>query len=102
EAISFDSTATITLTEHNPNYLKYQSTSQSNGLAVFSEIYYPKGWIATIDGKETDILRADYVLRALNVPSGNHTIEFRFRPAPYVTGNKITAVSSWLLLLVVL
>jgi hypothetical protein len=102
ENFSFDSAATITLKEHTPNHLTYQSTSQVNGLAVFSEIYYPKGWIATIDGKEVNILRANYVLRALQIPSGNHTIEFRFRPKPYVTGNKVTTASSWLLIVVVL
>ena len=99
---SYDSSAVITLTEHSPNLLKYQSTSQTNGLVVFSEIYYPKGWIATIDGQEVPLLRANYVLRALQVPSGSHTIEFRFQPKPYVIGNKITMASSWLLIVVLL
>ncbi len=66
-----DSTALITIAEHRPNYLKYESQSQSDGLAVFSEIYYEKGWTASIDGKEVPILRADYVLRALNIPAVN-------------------------------
>jgi hypothetical protein len=100
--IAYDSAASITLTEHGPNHLKYQSTSQVEGLAVFSEIFYPKGWIATIDGNESQILRANYVLRALQVPSGNHTIEFKFQPKPYVVGNKITTASSWLLIVVLL
>jgi len=99
---SYDSSATITLIDHSPNYLKYESQSQSNGFTVFSEIYYPKGWIATIDGKETEIIRANYILRALNVPSGKHTIEFRFQPKAYVVGNKITTASSWLMLVVLL
>jgi len=98
---SYDSSAVITLTEHSPNLMKYQSNSQANGLVVFSEIYYPKGWVATIDGQEVPLLRANYVLRALQVPSGSHTIEFRFQPKPYVIGNKITTASSWLLILVV-
>jgi len=102
ENFSFDSAASIHLTEHNPNYLKYESESQANAFAVFSEIYYPKGWIATIDGKETGIVRADYVLRALPIPAGKHTIEFNFRPKAYVIGNKVTAASSWIMLLVVL
>lgn len=97
---SYDSAASITLIDHNPNYLKYESQSQVNGFAVFSEIYYPKGWIATIDGTEAEIKRADYVLRALNIPSGKHTIEFKFQPKAYVTGNKITTASSWLMLVV--
>jgi len=98
----FDSSATISIAEYNPNYLKYESQSAQNGLVVFSEIYYPKGWIATIDGAETEIIRADYTLRALQVPAGKHTIEFRFEPKPYIVGNKITMVSSWLLLLALL
>ncbi len=98
----FDSTATINLLEQKPNYLKYESQSRENGLAVFSEIYYPKGWIAYIDGKETEIIRANYVLRALLIPAGKHTVEFMFKPDAYVVGNKITMASSWLMLLVVI
>lgn len=99
---SFDSAATINITEHAPNYLKYESQSSQDGLAVFSEIYYPKGWTALIDGKESEIVRANYVLRALVIPSGKHTVEFKFQPDPYVVGDKITTASSWLMLLVVL
>lgn len=97
-----DSLAGIQLIEMTPPYLKYQSSSTTGGLVVFSEIYYPKGWVATIDGKEAPILRANYVLRALEIPAGNHQIEFRFEPKPYLIGNKITMASSWVLLLVVL
>lgn len=100
--LAVDSTATVTLIEHTPPYLKYESESASNGVVVFSEIYYPKGWHAFIDGKEVPILRADYVLRALEVPAGKHTLEFRFEPKPYVVGNKITMASGWVLLLVAL
>jgi hypothetical protein len=100
--LTIDSLASITLVEHKPPYLKYESSSQSKGIVVFSEIYYPKGWHAFIDGKEVTILRADYVLRALEVPSGKHTIEFKFEPKPYVIGNKITMASGWMLLMVVL
>lgn len=98
---SFDSAATLTLLEQNPNYLKYESQSQENGFAVFSEIYYPKGWIAHIDGKEVDIVRANYVLRALSIPAGKHTIEFSFKPDAYVVGNKVTMISSWMMMLMV-
>jgi hypothetical protein len=96
-----DSTGTIRILEHKPNALKYESSAQTDGLVVFSEIYYP-GWVATIDGKESPVLRADYILRALEVPAGNHTIEFRFEPKPYTVGNKVTTASSWLALLILL
>ena len=98
----FDSAATITVMEQNPNYLKYETQSEANGFAVFSEIYYPKGWVALIDGKEAEIVRANYVLRALAIPAGKHTVEFSFKPDAYVIGNKVTMVSSWLMLLMVL
>jgi hypothetical protein len=99
---TIDTIAAINLLEHTPPYLKYESESAIDGLAVFSEIYYPKGWLAFIDGKEVPILRANYVLRALQVPPGKHTIEFKFEPKPYTIGNKVTMASGWLLLLVVL
>lgn len=94
------SAGTITLTSQTPNFLKYESNSTTVGMAVFSEIYYPRGWIATIDGQEKEILRANYILRALEVPAGKHTIEFKFQPSAYTVGNKVTAASSWIALLV--
>ncbi len=97
-----DTTAVIRFVDHKPYWLKYESHSSQNGLAVFSEIYYPEGWRATIDGKPADILRCNYVLRALEIPSGQHTIEFTFEPKPYLIGDKVTMASSWILLLVVL
>ncbi|MEI9920334.1 MAG: YfhO family protein [Bacteroidota bacterium] len=97
-----DAGATISFIEKKPYWQKYESQSSSGGLAVFSEIYYPKGWHATIDGQEVPIYRADYTLRALEVPAGKHTIEFKFEPKPYVIGNKVTMASSVLLLIVVL
>jgi hypothetical protein len=96
----YDSTSSIALLEYKPNYLKYEAQTQTNNLTVFSEIYYPEGWIATIDGKETPIVRVNYVLRALEVPAGKHTIEFRFAPKSYTFGNPITQASSWLLLII--
>ncbi len=98
--LAFDSAATISIKEFTPPHIKYESQSATDGLAVFSEIYYPKGWHAFIDGKETEIFRADYVLRALSVPAGKHEIEFKFEPKPYTIGNKVTLASSWVVLLV--
>jgi hypothetical protein len=101
-AFGYDSSSVINLVEFKPDYIKYEAQTADNGLAVFSEIYYPLGWRATIDGKEVDILRANYVLRALEVPAGNHTIEFSFKPKSYYVGNKVTVASSWLVVLILL
>lgn len=74
-----DSLSVIRLTSYEPNRLVYEVSTPKDGIVVFSEIYYP-GWQATIDGKPADIARADYILRAMNVPAGKHTIEMRFDP----------------------
>ncbi len=97
--ISKDSLATITLTEYKPNHLTYTYETGKEQLAVFSEIYYAKGWNAYIDGKVSPYFRANYVLRAMIVPAGKHTIEFRFEPKVYFTGEKIAFASSMLLVL---
>ncbi len=99
--VSRDSLSSISLVEYKPNYLKYKSTNSNDGLAVFSEIYYPKGWIATIDGKEVKILRANYTLRALEIPKGNHTIEFKFEPEVVKKGSTIALISSIGMLLMI-
>ncbi|MDI6047585.1 YfhO family protein [Flavobacterium yafengii] len=101
-AFAKDSSATITLENYKPNYLKYVSNNSNEGLAVFSEMYYGKGWNAYIDGKSVSHIRVDYVLRALNIPAGKHTIEFKFEPQVIKTGSMITLISSigMLLLLV--
>lgn len=100
--ISTDSTATIELTEYKPNYLKYRSSTQSEQLAVFSEIYYDKGWEAYIDGQPADHARADWTLRAMRIPAGNHEIEFRFIPHAYRTARGVASASSGVLVLLVL
>lgn len=89
-----DSLATITLEDYKPNYLKYTSQNANKGLAVFSEIYYPKGWKITIDGKEVEQIRANYVLRAIEIPAGKHTIDFKFEPEVVRTGSSIALFSS--------
>ncbi|MBF8151051.1 YfhO family protein [Winogradskyella sp. F6397] len=97
-----DSTASIQLKEFKPNYLKYQSNNRNEGLAVFSEIYYEQGWNAYIDGNLTPHFRVNYVLRALELPKGNHTIEFKFEPQVVETGSKIALASSAVLGLLLL
>ncbi|MDR0961467.1 MAG: YfhO family protein [Mediterranea sp.] len=79
-ALHNDTLATVKLTSYEPNHLVYETNNSADGVVVFSEIYYPDGWIATIDGQPVDIARADYVLRTLYVPAGQHTIEMRFDP----------------------
>ncbi|HEY9117833.1 MAG TPA: hypothetical protein VIN11_08405 [Roseivirga sp.] len=89
----------INLVEYHPGYWKYQSSNEGEGFAVFSEIHYPKGFKVTIDGKEVDMLRANYILRALVVPAGDHTIEFSFEPKIYTNGSAIMQVMSILVIL---
>ncbi|WP_425392304.1 YfhO family protein [Ekhidna sp.] len=94
---------TIILSEKTPNRVSYQADiSNGTALGVFSEIYYPEGWEATIDGKSVEILRANYVLRALEIPSGNHEIVFEFKPKTYFLGNTIVLISSLLVILLFL
>jgi hypothetical protein len=94
-----DTNAIVTLTEYKPNYLKYNSLTSKEQLVVFSEIYYPDGWKSFVDGRETPHFRANYILRAMVVPAGEHTIEFRFHPNCYYTGNKVSMAGSILLIL---
>lgn len=90
----------IKLTGYQPNELKYEATvNDGSQLAVFSEIYYPRGWKSYIDGKETEHVQANFVLRAMVIPAGKHQIEFKFEPRSYFVGNKISLASSLLLLL---
>ena len=79
KSLPSDSTASIELVAYEPNYLKYEVNSEKGGTVVFSEIYYP-GWQSTVDGQEVPHGRADYILRAMNVPAGKHVVEFKFDP----------------------
>ena len=97
-----DSLTSIKLISHKPNNLKYESNNTKDGLAVFSELYYYKGWNAYIDGKLTPHLRINYALRALPIVKGNHTIEFKFEPEVVKTGSKITLGSSILFVILLL
>lgn len=75
-----DSLSSIRLTSYAPNRLTYETNNAQDGIAVFSEIYYPDGWHVTIDGQPAELARADYILRTMYVPAGQHTIEMRFDP----------------------
>ena len=90
--------ATIIMDEYKPNYLSYTSSSKSRQLAIFSEIYY-HDWQAYIDGKPVNHIRANYILRGLEIPPGNHKIEFKFEPQMIMVGNMIGLVSFIIILL---
>jgi len=92
----------ITLETYAPNYLKYTYNAGSEQAVVFSEIYYDKGWKAYLDGEEVPYFRANYILRAMLVPPGNHSIEFKFEPKIWAIGEKISFASSLLLILLLL
>ncbi|MGB4840031.1 MAG: YfhO family protein, partial [Saprospiraceae bacterium] len=98
--LSLNKNGKINLTKYSPDKLEYEYETEGQQLAVFSDIWYGpnKGWQAYIDGKPVDHIRADYLLRALKLPSGKHTVVFDFKPNSYYLGNKISAISSILLL----
>jgi hypothetical protein len=85
-----DTTASIHLVDNVLEKIDYKFSSKTNQFAVFSEVYYDKGWDAYLDGKKTDYLRVDYLLRGVPVPAGDHTIEFRFEPRSYKIGTMLT------------
>jgi hypothetical protein len=97
-----DTFSSIKLITYKPNYVKYSSINDVEGLAVFSEIYYPKGWNVYLDGKPDAHFRVDYVLRGMKIPAGKHTIEFKFEPKVVKTGSTIALISSILMLLLLI
>lgn len=99
ENIQRDSTATIELVQHQPNHLTYEASTKSPQLAVFSEVYYPEGWNAYINGKPAEYIRVNYLLRGMKIPVGNNKVEFKFEAAVVKTGSSIALGSSILLLL---
>lgn len=96
---AFDSTAFIKMLENLNDKITYKSNAAKPQFAVFSEVYYPYGWDAYIDGKKTDYLRVNYVLRGMPVPAGEHTIEFRFEPNTVIVSDRFSMWFSILLYL---
>ena len=94
-----DTSAHIALTSYKPNQLKYNFSSKTDQVAVFSEIYYENGWNAYINGQKVPYVRADYLLRAMPLKAGNYELEFKFEPKSYSVGNAIALTSSILLIL---
>lgn len=97
-----DSTAQIKLTKYAPDYVEYDYEAKENGMVVFSEIYYPYGWKAYIDGKPADHFRANYTLRAMNVPAGKGHIRFEFRPDTVEKWGKVSVACSYAIYLIIL
>jgi hypothetical protein len=100
--IQFDSTSSIKQTLFLPNHLTYITKTKTNQVAVFSEIYFSDGWNAYIDGKKSSYFRANYLLRAMVIPAGEHNIEFKFEPRSYIVGERISFASSIILILIVI
>ncbi len=98
---ALDTSGTIKLISYNPDHMVYQSGATTPEVAVFSEIYYNKGWKMLIDGQEKPYFRADYLLRAAQIPTGNHKIEFIFHPNSYYVGENISLAGSVLLVLAI-
>ena len=92
----------IVLTEYSPNKLTYQYNAKATRVALFSEIYYPAGWRAYVDGEEFPVFRANYTLRGLKLPAGSHTVEFEFKPESFTKGELYSRISSGILLLLLL
>lgn len=89
----------IVLSSYKPHHLVYETKNDKDGFAVFSEIYYPEGWTVSIDQQEAEMVRVNWVLRGLEIPSGEHTVEFKFKPSSYYTGNQIGLTGSVLIYL---
>ena len=94
-----DSTSQIAIESFDSNIITYKTSAKKPELAVFSEIYYPKGWNITIDGKPAEMLRANYTLRALPIPSGNHTVVFKFEPKSIKITDTIAFIALAIMLL---
>lgn len=100
KTLGTSSNTTIKLVSYTPDHLKYEYTAGKNGVAVFSEIWYPKGWNMYVDGEEKPYFRANYILRAAELPGGNHIVEWKFEPTSYYLGEKISLIGSILLSLI--
>ena len=95
----YDTSGYIELVEYAPNYLKYEYESPAKALCVFSEIYFPEGWSVYIDGQQVDYFSVDYILRGMELPAGEHIVEWRFKAPKWGMATAITGIASWLILL---
>jgi hypothetical protein len=95
-----DSTAAITWIENMNDQIRYEFNASSNQFAVFSEIFYDKGWNAYIDGQPAEYVKVNYILRGMAIPAGKHTIEFKFEPRAVAVSKTVTTVSTIMLLVI--
>lgn len=95
--IQTDTSATVTVTEYTPNHISVELSRSEPGFLVLSEIWYPPGWTATLNGEEIDIIRTNYVLRGFEIPAGEHTLEMTLEPVWYTTGTWIARFGNFLL-----
>jgi hypothetical protein len=102
KTFSSDTAAEISLVSYHPNRLSYSYKGSRENLAVFSDIYYDRGWKSFVDGAEVPHFRVDYLIRGMVLPAGEHSIEFRFEPRSYFVGKKIASASSYLLFIFLL
>jgi len=98
----YDSSASVKLIDNRNDTVDYKFSAKTNQFAVFSEVYYDKGWNAYLDGKKTGYLRVDYILRGMPVPAGEHTIQFRFEPRSYESGSTISLLASLIVYLLLI
>lgn len=98
----FDSAASIKLTKYDNDEIEYSIQAATSQLAILSEVYYPAGWKAFVDGKETPIIRANYVLRAVNIPANAKKLELKFEPEVYTSSYRITGIMNYLLIVLLL
>ncbi|MCF8380978.1 MAG: YfhO family protein [Bacteroidales bacterium] len=97
-----DPNSSIELVDYAPNKLVYDYSTTSHQIAVFSDIYYPKGWVASINGEEVPYFRVNYILRGIIVPPGSGSIVFEFKPNSYFIGSKISTAASVIVILLIL
>ena len=100
--LTADSSAIIDLVNYSNDAIEYNAQSVAGGFAVFSEVYYPAGWKAYIDGKPTEIIKTDYVLRGLAIPAGKHVVKMVFEPESFKKGDNISYISSWAVIFIVI
>ena len=96
-----DNSSSVELLEKSSNYLKYKINNNNDGFVVFSEIFYPYGWVSTIDSMETPHHRVNYILRGMHIPKGEHIIEFRFDPQVVKTSSIISLASTSIFVLLI-